>query len=810
MNMVGIGVVELVILLGLGGGMGLPLGIPPGEPDPTLARVAPDECLFYVTWAGATEPDPNSANHTERLLAEPEVREFEAKLASALIQTLAQAAAKQGGPEAERLAKDAAQLAKIILTHPVAAYLADVKIQAGGPPQIRAGLVVRIGDDAAEVGRRIKQHQDALIPGMAREAEAADVTVYELKPEEDAPLITWGVKGPYLFVTLGEGEVDALASRAETAPPMWFTAAAQAVSVERPATLSYLNTKKIFALAASQGGAKAKLVLDAIGLSNVTAVASATGLDGDGFIHRTLVRVEGQPTGIMSVTSGQKLSPADLRPIPADATFALAVSFRPERLLQTIRDAVGKVEPRAGEEFDNGIARIEQQFGMSLQDDILQSLGDTWCVYSSPSQGGLTGVTAVIQIRDSDRFAAAHAKLLAAANTALGRGQGPEDGPPAKPTLEQISFDDRDIHYVNARQPGFPLAPAWCLDGDQLVVSTFPQNVRAYLSRGEGTTSLAENSAVAATLGSSGDVFKLVYQDTVGIFDRTYPLVPFVVQAATSQLQRQGIDIDVSALPSAAAIRQHLQPGLTVVRRHQLGVEMVSRQTLPGANLGVVAPAGVGLLLPAVTSAREAARRAQSTNNLKQIALGMLNHESVYQTFPAACMADQEGKPLLSWRVAILPLIEEDQLYRQFHLDEPWDSEHNQSLMGKMPPLFLAPGSRHTAAQGKTNYLTVRGDNTAFPGTDATKLAQISDGTSMTIMVVEVNDQTAVPWTKPEDFTVSDPNPTAGLVGLRHGGFLAAFCDGSVRFLAASIDRATLKALFTRNGGEVVDSSKLK
>ncbi len=151
----------------------------------------------------------------------------------------------------------------------------------------------------------------------------------------------------------------------------------------------------------------------------------------------------------------------------------------------------------------------------------------------------------------------------------------------------------------------------------------------------------------------------------------------------------------------------------------------------------------------------------------------------------------------------ILPYLEQQALYKQFHFDEPWDSEHNKRLIPLMPPVYASPGS--TAGPGKTNYLTVRGKDTAFPDAKGTRIAAIRDGTSNTIMAVEVSNPKAVIWTKPDDFVYDQRNPAAGLVGLRPGGFNALFCDGSVRFIAAGIDRQVLKLLFTCNDGQPID-----
>ncbi len=192
---------------------------------------------------------------------------------------------------------------------------------------------------------------------------------------------------------------------------------------------------------------------------------------------------------------------------------------------------------------------------------------------------------------------------------------------------------------------------------------------------------------------------------------------------------------------------------------------------------------------------------------MKQIALAMFNYESTYGHFPASYIADKKtGKPLLSWRVAILPFIEQDALYKQIHLDEPWDSEHNKQFANMVVSVYRHPAS--TAKPGMTNYLTLRGKDTAFPGKDGIRLAEITDGTSNTIMLVEANDSKAVPWMKPDDLTYDEKNPSAGLGGLFSGGFNAAFCDGSVRFIRGTVDAETLRRLFNIHDGQVLDRSK--
>jgi hypothetical protein len=215
------------------------------------------------------------------------------------------------------------------------------------------------------------------------------------------------------------------------------------------------------------------------------------------------------------------------------------------------------------------------------------------------------------------------------------------------------------------------------------------------------------------------------------------------------------------------------------------------------------------MLQSMVVKTRGAAERTQSMNNLKQIGLSMHNYHDFSKSLPARANFDQTGKPLLSWRVHILPLIEQDELYRQFKLDEPWDSPHNKKLIARMPPLYASPLSK-ASKDGKTTYLALTGKGSMFDGDKGLRLTDVTDGTSNTLMVVEANDTKAVYWTQPEDFPIDTKEPLAGLVNREMKGFLALFTDASVRVIPATIRLLTLRALFTRNGGEKIDDDSVK
>lgn len=214
-----------------------------------------------------------------------------------------------------------------------------------------------------------------------------------------------------------------------------------------------------------------------------------------------------------------------------------------------------------------------------------------------------------------------------------------------------------------------------------------------------------------------------------------------------------------------------------------------------GGPLAAIAQEGLGAIT--ISSSR-----AQSQNNLKQIGLAMHNYHASYNTLPPAAICDKNGKPLLSWRVAILPYIEQDNLYKQFKLDEPWDSEHNKKLAMAIPKTYLLPGDQQKHALPSTYYRVFYGNDAMFDLKKGTTFAQITDGLSNTIMVVEAAD--AVPWTKPDELEY-DPNKAPKL-GFHFGDRCnVLFGDGAVHALKKNIDANVLHLLIQRSDGKPVN-----
>jgi hypothetical protein len=215
------------------------------------------------------------------------------------------------------------------------------------------------------------------------------------------------------------------------------------------------------------------------------------------------------------------------------------------------------------------------------------------------------------------------------------------------------------------------------------------------------------------------------------------------------------------------------------------------------------------MLVSAVGKVREAAARMADSNNLKQIGLAMHNYaDANLGTLPVHAVGakglplkNATDKPLLSWRVAILPYVEQQALYNQFKLDEPWDSENNKKLIDKMPKLFAPPATK-PGKPGYTHFQMVIGPNAMQPiGTRMP--ASFPDGTSNTIAVVEAAEP--VIWTKPDDVMLpgkelpKDFRKKFG--GLHPGGFQVALWDGSVRFISDAMSDRTLGAALDPKDG---------
>jgi type II secretory pathway pseudopilin PulG len=213
----------------------------------------------------------------------------------------------------------------------------------------------------------------------------------------------------------------------------------------------------------------------------------------------------------------------------------------------------------------------------------------------------------------------------------------------------------------------------------------------------------------------------------------------------------------------------------------------------------------IACLLPNVRMSRESGRRASCSNNLKQIALALLNYHDEYGSFPPAYTVDAEGKPLHSWRTLILPFNEQKTLYEKIDLSKPWDDPANQAARETDVPAYRCPSANPPKCQ--TTYVAIISPDGCFSGPTPRTLTEISDGANETLLVTEVPTKQAIPWMSP-----SDTDEKAFLAALADArtrphpsGAQAVRADGSIMLLDADISKAALRAQVSVDGSDRVE-----
>jgi len=245
--------------------------------------------------------------------------------------------------------------------------------------------------------------------------------------------------------------------------------------------------------------------------------------------------------------------------------------------------------------------------------------------------------------------------------------------------------------------------------------------------------------------------------------------------------------------PFLKAFQKMYQEGKVTKLEKRIEVSMVLPES---ANLPAVAVA-----LKRTMMGEDVSSRQVSQNNLKQIMLAMHNYHDAMGAFPPAAIFDKKGTPLLSWRVLLLPYLDQNNLYQQFKLDEPWDSEHNKKLIAKMPVVYRQPGVTK-ADEYVTHYQVFTGGGALFDFINGVKIQDITDGTSNTIGVVEA--AAGVPWSQPIDLSYDPAKPLPKLGRFHRKSTLVSMCDGSVRLISDKVPEAVWRLLITPSDGMVV------
>jgi hypothetical protein len=796
MAVVGVSASEILIVLALlFGGTGIPLGMPPQPHDPFMDGVAPQQCIVYSSWNGLAVPLADADNETERMLAEPEIQE----LVKSVEQTLRTLIAREAGGNEEQqlIAQTIPDLVKLLLTQPTTIYLSSVGVGPQGPTA--SGAIVVKGDNRlaatfARLRRMFGQSTDEVDELLIRGTK-----FYRYSMGNSLPPLYLATHKGYLIISSGDGSAIKLMTRLGNDTPEWLVEARAALPVERRSTISYIDIARIRALGKQFGGPQVSQAIQAFGLDDVESLISTSGLEGNGSLQT--IRIKTDPNGRLKklLDSFQPLTAADFTKVPADAVFSNIANIDLAAVLEFVQESIGLFDPSAEQAFEQSLEQIEQALGFNPKRDLADAVGDRWTLYTSPDTGLYTGLVLSVEVDDFQ-------KLNRVIFTLLGMMQARPDV-----SVTNRNIDGTTVYSLSLHEQ-FPFSPSFSLTEKELLISLFPQPIHAHLTRPAGEN-LASVKNVASRLEGGQALAGLMYIDTKRVTELAYPAAQLAFSSFSNMLRDDGIELSPWALPTAGAILRHVENSVSSVSVVEDGIVIDRRQQFPGGSIVASAAFSLGNAVPAIFAARESAQRQQGLNKLRQIGISFHNYHEAFKGFPIDSY-DADGKPLLSWRVHILPFVEQQALYEQFHLDEPWDSEHNKKLIAQMPRIYFAPGSE--LQDGRTVYLTPTGKGTINPPRDENarndqgkfptgiRFRDILDGTSNTIMVVEASDKIAVPWSKPADYQLDPKAPTADLIGLHKKGFQASLCDGSVQFISEFVDVGVLNALFTRAGGEIV------
>lgn len=552
-----------------------------------------------------------------------------------------------------------------------------------------------------------------------------------------------------------------------------------------------------------------------LGLDGLKQVEVRFGFDGNQLRSELKVAAPAPRQGLLALLDIPALDKTALATVPADATSFTAFSFDPGGIFTKAVKMAGTMQPGMEAQMEQFQDQFRQNVGVDLKKYVLDLIGPAvvFGTKKAATPNAPDEMFVSMEVRNPQALVLAIDKLAplvaAIANQAIAQ-QGIQVQGPVEIVRQKSGTSSRNWVVKLPKGLGMEkLTPMFRIGEKTLVFAFNAKTVSDVLATAEGRGKPFEFKGKFAALAPNvpARLAMIQVRDDSQTVPATLAAMPAILDSLSAQMAAAGqnqplpIKINPKFIPTAQQMQPYLKPAIVSAVVGKEGLTVESHESVPTISAPAAGGIVAALLLPAVQSAREAARRAQCMNNCKQIGLAMLNHEAAYRAFPKQAITDKDGKPLLSWRVAILPFMEQEALYKQFRLDEPWDSPHNKALISQMPKAFACPS--HDLPPGMTNYRVPAGTGTIFEPGKATAFKDILDGTSNTLMLVESTEP--VEWTKPEDIDYRPADPTA-MLGSRHaGGYNAMFADGSVRFIAARINREMLKALFSKAGGEVVN-----
>lgn len=660
--------------------------------------------------------------------------------------------------------------------------------------------------------------------------------------------LAWWADGGHLVLVFGEGAVDAALDVAEgKSSPITQTANWHKYR-EEPADFQAIAAAwcNVAALHARYGDYVMQEktdrspkftvgeLIDILGGERLVSVGLRIGLKDRALVSDCVIEAPSPRTGILALADQNPITLGNLPPLPKTTTgFGLA-SFNWSKAYDTILGIVRKIADKANnngsQQVDEVMQRAPEILGFDPKSELVDALGHVVCIYGDTAAGipGGFGFTIALSVEKPDVLQKTLKTGFEKLQTVFPNGFNAAE--------EERS--GRPVWVVD--MGSLPIHPTAALDKKWLWIGLTPQSIESALLRVDGKLdSWKPSEAEQAALDSVPKEFVgLSLTDPRPLYSAVVTYLPIVAgfinnaaeqgsgkpQARQAGGKRMAL---LSEIPPAEVITRPMFPNITAVTVDSKGVRLQSRESAPGLSAGafVGAPVMVALLLPAVQAAREAARRTESKNHIKQLLLAMHNYHDVHKSFPQGTHPNPGLKPdkRLSWQTDLLPFLEYKPIYDLIDFKKAWDDPANKMAVDSPLALFINPSLGPQKANGfpVTEYVGMAGvgaDGPMLPVTSpragvfaydrVTRLDDIKDGTSTTIAISECNKDLGS-WAAGGRATIRSLTKKPYIdgpdgLGGHPEGCVMGFADGSVRFISKSIDAQTLEALMTINGHEPI------
>ncbi|MCG3181810.1 MAG: hypothetical protein BIFFINMI_04233 [Phycisphaerae bacterium] len=625
-----------------------------------LADKLPGQSLLYIGWGGI---DANRAalkqTGLSRTIHDPEV---EPHLKAALEQAEAFLSKKAGMPKGMF---DSVQslVFDVALPRPGALSLVKLELPQGGQnadrhqaPVVEVVLLIDLGAQAGQTPAKVDRLLTQLLPAATRDKiqqKNADGSAYKaVQKDADSPSLCWGEHKGHLVLTLGaESAIADMFKRLDGGDAMPSLAGnpqfARAMARVPGSLLAiYADTARfrkdllpIVLGSAIRNDSKREQINKALDVSGLLAIdAASLGLapSGRDFVTRVYLQTPQGKPGLLVLADQKPIATDLLMTVPSDATFLLAVSEDRTKVLNEFQKVLAKF-PQLQARYDDAVKAVQEKTGLTPR-ELAAAMGDGIAVYNAPSAGGFifSGLTIVAEVRDAAKVEAGLNKLAAAIAQRV-----QERSSRTKVEFREGKIGQHAYHYtvVSSRKP-FPVSPAWCVTGKYVVISMFPQTLRAALAqidRGREGSLLANQGFVMRLAADGNGASAIWYLNTHQMIEIAYPVALPLWQVACSMAAKAGMKLDVDALPRQSTLLANFSDSFAAVVPDPEGITFISRGPLP--LIDAVAnplnvPLEVSILLPALGKARGAAERTKSGANLRNMGKSIAAYQASNNKYP--------------------------------------------------------------------------------------------------------------------------------------------------------------------------------